>query len=198
MTLAAAIPSRLPVSGRTYDGPVQVHGASDEWLAARAAKGDTAAFEELVLRHQDMLYTLALRVTLNEADARDCVQEGLLAAWRSIGRFRGDARFSTWAYRIVLRKAYDALDRRKRLPDPTDELPATTADPPAEDRLDITAALATLEPDFRAVAVACDVIGLSMEEAADVLGVPTGTVKSRLFRARERLAEQLAMRKEPS
>jgi RNA polymerase sigma-70 factor, ECF subfamily len=200
MTLAAAIPRPrlLPVSGRTYDGPVRVHDASDEWLAARAAKGDTAAFEQLVLRHQDMLYTLALRVTLNEADARDCVQEGLLAAWRSIGRFRGDARFSTWAYRIVLRKAYDSLDRRKRLPDPTDELPGTTADPPAEDRLDITAALATLEPDFRAVAVACDVIGLSMEEAAEVLGVPAGTVKSRLSRARDRLAEQLAMRKEPS
>ena len=167
---------------------MRLQDASDEWLAGRAARGDTAAFEQLVLRHQDRLYTLALRVTLNEADARDCVQEGLISAWRSMARFRGDAKFSTWMYRIVMRKAYDALDKRKRTPQPVEELPLTAVEPQIADRLDIDAALAQLEPDFRAAAVACDVVGLSMDEAAEVLGVPPGTVKSRLFRARDRLA----------
>ena len=75
-----------------------------------------------MLRHQERLYTLALRVTLNEADARDCVQEGLISAWRSMPRFRGDAKFSTWMYRIVMRKAYDAMDKRKRTAEPVEEL----------------------------------------------------------------------------
>jgi RNA polymerase sigma-70 factor (ECF subfamily) len=185
------------LQGRAYDHRVRLDQASDEWLAGQAARGDTAAFEQLVLRHQDRLYTLALRVTLNDADARDCVQEGLISAWRAMPRFRADARFSTWMYRIVLRKAYDTLDRRKRHAVPTDEVPATTTDAPTADRLDVLAALASLEPDFRAVAVACDVIGLSMEEAAAVLELPPGTVKSRLSRARERLARELEAGRTP-
>ena len=165
--------------------------ASDEWLAGRAARGDADAFEQLVLRYQDRLYTLALRVTLSEPDARDCVQEGLIAAWRAIDRFRGDARFSTWMYRIVIRKAYDALDRRKRTAAPAEAIDLPDLERPADDRLDLMAALATLEPEFRAAVVACDIVGMSMDEAAVALGVPAGTVKSRLSRARERLAQHL-------
>ena len=190
MSYAAAV--TLPLTrSHTYDGRVR-EPVSDEALARRAAAGETDAFEELVRRHQDMLYTLALRVTLSEQDARDCVQEGLIAAWRSIGRFRGDARVSTWLYRIVLRKAYDVLDRRRRTAEPTDQLDlAAAADRPADDRLDIIAALGTLEPDFRAAVVACDIIGLSMDDAAAVLEVPPGTVRSRLSRGRDRLAAML-------
>jgi RNA polymerase sigma-70 factor (ECF subfamily) len=182
-----------PVLGLTgaYDGRMRLQDASDEWLAKRAARGDAAAFEQLVLRYQDRLYTLALRVTLSEHDARDCVQEGLISAWRAIDRFRGDARFSTWIYRIVIRKAYDTLDRRRRTAEPVDAIDVSSVDRPADDRLDVMAALATLEPDFRAAVVACDIVGMSMDEAADALGVPPGTVKSRLSRARARLAEQL-------
>jgi RNA polymerase sigma-70 factor, ECF subfamily len=174
-----------------YDGRMRPHDASDEWLARRAARGDAAAFEQLVIRYQDRLYTLALRVTLSEHDARDCVQEGLISAWRAIDRFRGDARFSTWIYRIVIRKAYDALDRRRRTAEPVDDVDVRTTDRPADDRLDVIAALATLEPDFRAAVVACDIVGMSMDEAAEALGVPAGTVKSRLSRARARLAGHL-------
>ena len=135
-------PAPSPPGPRRTIVPCASQDASDEWLAGRAARGDTAAFEQLVLRHQDRLYTLALRVTLNEADARDCVQEGLISAWRSMARFRGDAKFSTWMYRIVMRKAYDALDKRKRTPQPVDELPLTVVEPQIADRLDLDAALA--------------------------------------------------------
>jgi RNA polymerase sigma-70 factor (ECF subfamily) len=189
MSDAIALP--LPLAARaTYDARVSTP-PSDEALARRASAGDTAAFEQLVLRHQHKLYTLALRVTLNEADARDCVQEGLISAWRAMPRFRRDARFSTWMYRIVLRKAYDAIDRRKRLAEPAEDIEVETRDASVEDRIDLERALAALEPEFRAVAVACDVLGLQMDEAGELLDIPAGTVKSRLFRARARLAALL-------
>jgi len=185
--LTVALPRLAPP--RTYHGRVQI--ASDEVLARRAADGDESAFEELVVRYQDRLYTLALRVTQSEADAYDCVQEGLVAAWRGLGSFRFDARFSTWIYRIVMRKAYDALERRARTAEPVDEVPAVTVEPAADARLDLLDALALLEPEFRVVAVACDVVGMSMDEAAIALDLPAGTVKSRLHRARSRLAQTL-------
>lgn len=191
MAQAVALPYPLPSRRAPYHGGVRLDAASDEWLAGRAARGDHAAFEQLVLRYQDRLYTLALRVTLNDADARDCVQDGFISAWRAMERFRGDARFSTWMYRIVLRKAYDVLDRRKRTAEPMEEIVIASSDRPADDRLDLIAALATLEPEFRAAVVACDIIGMSMDEAAAALEVPAGTVKSRLHRGRSRLAVEL-------
>jgi RNA polymerase sigma-70 factor, ECF subfamily len=197
MTEAIAItlpPAAWPAA---YHAPVRLRDASDEWLAKRSARGDADAFEQLVLRYQDRLYTLALRITLSDADARDCVQEGLISAWRAIDRFRGDARFSTWIYRIVLRKAYDTLDRRRRSADPVEEIIAVSHDRSSDDRLDLIAALAVLEPEFRAAAVACDVIGMSMDEAAEALGIPAGTVKSRLHRARARLAAELETNRTP-
>ena len=197
MSQAIAIPLSPTARPAAYDAPVRLGDASDEWLAKRSARGDADAFEQLVLRYQDRLYTLALRVTLSDADARDCVQEGLISAWRAIDRFRGDARFSTWIYRIVLRKAYDTLDRRRRSADPMEEIVVSSHDRSSDDRLDLIAALAMLEPEFRAAAVACDVIGMSMEEAAEALGVPAGTVKSRLHRARARLAADLEANRTP-
>ena len=163
----------------------------DQALAARAARGDTAAFEELVVRHQDRLYTLALRVTGSEADARDCVQEGLIAAWRGMKRFRGDAQFSTWIHRIVLRKAYDAIDQRRRRPEPVEDVAAVAPSADPGTRSELLRALAELDIDFRVVAVACDVLGMSMDEAGELLDLPAGTVKSRLHRARARLAEAI-------
>jgi RNA polymerase sigma-70 factor (ECF subfamily) len=197
MTEALAITLPPLTRPSAYHAPVRLRDASDEWLAKRSARGDADAFEQLVLRYQDRLYTLALRVTLSDADARDCVQEGLISAWRAIDRFRGDARFSTWIYRIVLRKAYDTLDKRKRTADPVEEIHATSHDRSSDDRLDLIAALGALEPEFRAAAVACDVIGMSMEEAAEALGVPAGTVKSRLHRARARMAAELEANRAP-
>ncbi len=192
---ALAVPLPGLAVPRTYHA--RVDSASDEVLARRAADGDESAFEELVVRYQDRLYTLALRVTLSEADAYDCVQEGLVSAWRGLSSFRFDARFSTWIYRIVMRKAYDVLDRRARTAEPVDEVPAVAVEPSVDARLDLLDALALLEPEFRAVAVACDVVGMSMDEAAIALDLPAGTVKSRLHRARSRLAETLRMEAAP-
>jgi RNA polymerase sigma-70 factor (ECF subfamily) len=189
MHQALALP--LPRGTRLAPYHEPVHIGSDEALARRAARGDERAFEELVVRHQDKLYTLALRVTLSEADAYDCVQEGLIAAWRALPRFRGDARFSTWMYRIVVRKAYDAIERRRRTPEPVEELQAVAPAGQPEARIDLIAALGRLDPDFRVVAVACDILGMSMEEAGTMLELPSGTVKSRLHRAREQLAQSL-------
>jgi RNA polymerase sigma-70 factor (ECF subfamily) len=197
VTEAIALPRISARPAATYDGSMRLQDASDEWLAKRSARGDAAAFEQLVLRYQDRLYTLALRITLSEPDARDCVQEGLISAWRAIDRFRGDARFSTWIYRIVLRKAYDSIDRRRRTAEPMEEIVIAAIDRPAGDRLDLIAALATLEPEFRAAVVACDVIGMAMDEAAEALGVPAGTVKSRLHRARSKLATELEAHRTP-
>jgi RNA polymerase sigma-70 factor, ECF subfamily len=185
--VTVALPRLAPT--RTYHGRVQI--ASDEVLARRAADGDESAFEELVVRYQDRCYTLAVRITNSDADAYDCVQEGFVSAWRGLHTFRFDAKFSTWIHRIVVRKAYDVLERRARTAEPVDEVPAVSVDAPTDTRLDLLSALAALEPEFRVVAVACDVVGLSMDEAAAVLDLPPGTVKSRLHRARARLAEAL-------
>ncbi len=189
MSYEAAISLGVRDRCRTYDLGVSQH--SDEKLARLAARGDASAFEELVVRYQDRLYTLALRITSSDADARDCVQEGLISAWRAIDRFRGDARFSTWIYRIVVRKAYDVIDRRKRLPTPVDELPAVAANLDRGASIDLMDALAGLDIDFRTVIAACDIVGMSMEETAELLDVPPGTVKSRLHRARAQLATTL-------
>jgi RNA polymerase sigma-70 factor (ECF subfamily) len=168
-----------------------VREESDEKLARDAARGDAAAFELLVVRYQDRLYTLALRITSSEADARDCVQEGLISAWRALDKFRGDARFSTWIYRIVVRKAYDVIERRKRIPQPVEDVPAVSTSIDTSASIDLMDALAGLELDFRTVITACDIVGMSMDETAELLDLPAGTVKSRLHRARAQLAQQL-------
>ena len=193
--MTAVLPA--PRARRTWAYDPSVPSQSDEKLAARASRGDTAAFEELVIRYQDKLYTLALRITSSEADARDCVQEGFISAWRGIDRFRIDARFSTWMYRIVVRKAYDVLERRKRLPVPTDELPVQAAATDPGGHVDLMKALDRLDPDFRTVLAACDIVGLSMDETADLLQIPAGTVKSRLYRARGALAQILDPERAP-
>src|SRR5689334_13075454 len=99
--MSAAEPALTITSERTYTPLMSVSmSSSDEELARQSAAGHPEAFDELVRRHQDRLYTLAYRVVWNEQDAIECVQEALLRAWKAIGRFRTEAKLTTWLHQI--------------------------------------------------------------------------------------------------
>ncbi|MGH9209110.1 MAG: RNA polymerase sigma factor [Acidimicrobiales bacterium] len=176
-------------------------------LIAAAQAGDREAFEGLVrLTHADT-YTLALRLTGNEEDARDVAQEAYLRAYRGLRRFRGDAQFSTWLYRITAncaathlgrraRHRHDVLDDTVQLADPrTDHDPQLRAD--ASDlRHRLLDALDDLPPRLRAVVVLRDVYDLSHEDIAAELGISESAAKVRLHRARHKLRAQLFGRRD--
>jgi len=171
-------------------------------LVAAARGGSREAFDELVRVTSRDTYTLAFRLVGNEEDARDVVQETYLRAYKGIGRFRGDAQFSTWLYRITANCANTHLSKRRR--HRHDELDESTIlidtdaerDPQAvavasslRDRL--TAALDELPPKLRAVVVLRDVYDLPHEAIAAELGISESAAKVRLHRARKKLRETL-------
>lgn len=170
-------------------------GPSDAGLLDAHLAGDPDAFAELVTRHRDVLWAVALRTTGNPSDAEDVLQEALIKALRSVERFERRSAVRTWLYRIVVNAALDRLRRDAARP----TTPLEDVDPPdpvdesqrAGDRMDVLAALSRLGPDQRAAVVLVHVEGLSVSEAAEVLQVPEGTVKSRCSRARAQLAEIL-------
>ncbi len=176
---------------------------SDEVALVAAAKGgDLHAFEELVRASQAEVYTLAYRLTGNEEDARDVAQEAYLRAFRSLKRFRGDARFSTWMHRITANCALTFLAKRTKgrheelSSDESlaDERPESSPEMMAEaefvrDRL--TDALSELPPRLRAVVVLRDVYDLPHEAIAAELGISQEAAKVRLHRARRKLRERL-------
>jgi RNA polymerase sigma-70 factor (ECF subfamily) len=171
-------------------------GGTDEELVRRAQRGDRAAFDELVVRHRDRVYAVALRLTRNPADAEDALQDTFLNAYRALGRFGGRARVSTWLYRIAANASYDVISRRRGRDQSIDDgvhEPVAPGDPYIQDaqRRALERALAALPDEFREAVVLCDVAGLGAGEAAELLGVPAGTVKSRVFRARALLAVAL-------
>jgi len=185
---------------------LEVDGSADrpdlDALALAARDGDRAAFEELVRLTYSQTYTLATRLTANDDDARDVVQEAYLRAWRGLAGFRGDARFSTWMYRITANTAYSHAKRRRRhraeqLSDDAHQMSdETTASPEASaesaalgERL--AAAIAQLPPKLRAVVVLRDVYETPHEEIAEQLGISVTAAKVRLHRARKRLRDQL-------
>jgi RNA polymerase sigma-70 factor (ECF subfamily) len=170
---------------------------SDAELLARHAGGDAAAFGVLVTRHRDRAWAVALRTLGNPADAADAVQDAFLKAYRTAGTFRGEALFTTWLHRIVVNACLDQLRRgRGRVAVPLDETAAAIADPAdpvarLDTGHDVVAALGRINEDQRIAIVLVDVEGYSVEEAATMLGVPTGTVKSRCHRGRVQLASLL-------
>ncbi len=174
--------------------------ADRDLLAAHVA-GNPDAFAELVRRHRDRLWAVALRTLGDPDEAADALQDALLSAFRRADTFRGDAAVTTWLHRIVVNACLDRLRRRKARPaeplpdDPDRELalagPADVADQRAV-RLDVEAALATLPVEQRAALVLVDLHGFSVADAAAVLDCPVGTVKSRCARARVRLLPLLA------
>ena len=170
----------------------------DDALVRRAQRGERFAFERLVDLHEQRLYTLAARVLGNREDAADAVQEALVRAWLALPKFRGDARFSTWLYRIVVNAAHDVRARRRER---TTEEPPEPVDPRdrfAEHELsgELQRALGALDEAYRVAVVLYDVLGCSYAEIAEMTGVPEGTVKSRIFRGRAELAERLGTAQE--
>jgi len=144
-------------------------------------------------RHQHRLFTLAARTLGSVDDAADAVQEAFIRAWLGLPRFRGGALFSTWLYRIALNAAHD--QRAKRRTEPLDETrePADPQDAFLASELStaLQRALDELEDDYRVAVVLYDVLGCSYGEISELTNVPEGTVKSRIFRGRSRLAELL-------
>jgi RNA polymerase sigma-70 factor, ECF subfamily len=168
----------------------------DAPLVARAQQGDRRAFEELVERHQHRLYTLAARTLGSVDEAADAVQEAFIRAWLGLPRFRGGSLFSTWLFRICVNAAHD--QRLKRRTEPLDETrePAHPQDAFQTSELSgaLQGALNELDEDYRVAVVLYDVLGCSYTEIAELTDVAEGTVKSRIFRGRSRLAELLGTR----
>ncbi len=158
--------------------------------AARA--GDRRAFEELVRTYQGQVYRLAHHLLRDRAAAEDVTQEAFLKAYRRLGRFRGDSKFSTWLFRIVRNCAVDAIRggaRQRRLADRAPEGPPAT-EPSL--RAALSGALEGLPAHLREAFVLIEVFGLSYAEAAEVLGVVQGTLKSRMHRTRQLLIRALS------
>jgi RNA polymerase sigma-70 factor (ECF subfamily) len=176
---------------------------SDEALAERAARGDRRALDELLRRHTSLVHAVCRRVLGNPDDALDATQEALVSIARKVGSFDGRSRFSTWCYRVATNAALDEARRRNRRPLPSDALPDRAAtgaviDDGVSDRLDIDTALAQLTPDYRAAVALRDLVGMDYAEIGDVLGIPPGTVRSRIARGRAALADLLGNREAPS
>ena len=166
---------------------------SDTELLAGHRAGDTEAFGELAARYERELWSIALRTLGDPHDAADAVQEALVAAYRRAGTYRGDAAVRTWLRRILVNACIDRIRHerlRRTVPWPERDLPARRADPAAElaTRLAVGEALALVPVQQRIAVVLVDVQGYPVAEAAAILEVPVGTVKSRCARGRARLA----------
>ncbi len=177
---------------------------SDQALTERAAGGDKAAFEELVMRHADRLFASLRRFGLDDAEAQEVAQETFLRAWRSLPRFEGRAQFFTWLYRIGFNEAQRRLARRpaadsvvstdeQPVEGQQDERPGPAAKAESEElRAVLVRALGELPIDLRAPVIMRDIEGLSTQEAASVLHLGESAFKSRLHRGRMALRSLLA------
>jgi RNA polymerase sigma-70 factor (ECF subfamily) len=193
---------RVPETGADLD---------DLRLIEALREGSEPAYEDLLCRFQQPVYTLALRLLDDAAEASDVVQEVFLKVFRNIGSFRGQSSLKTWIYRITVNEAHNARrwffrHRRKEVeldtsPEDTRNWKETIPDgsrSPYDEAVDheqhvmIEAALKRINPIFREAVVLRDITDMSYEEIAEVLGVSLGTVKSRILRGREALREELA------
>jgi RNA polymerase sigma-70 factor, ECF subfamily len=215
VTPAVSSPTGPPVEPSSGPLSASLREAADEELLAAHAAGDPDAFGELFRRHKDRMWAVAVRTCGDREMAADAVQDGFLAAFRRADSFRGDAAVTTWLHRIVVNACIDRLRRRR----PTSPLPdsdllgdgtqaggssagsrgSAGALPVRDDHartevaLDVRAALARLPEGQRLALVLVDMHGLSVAEAADVLGVAEGTVKSRCARGRTAMAGLLGL-----
>ena len=204
-------PGRLRPAGqadrRSPDGP------PDAELLRLHLAGDQDAFGTVFLRHKDRLWAVALRIVCDPDDAADALQDAMISAFRRAGDFRGDSAVTTWLHRIVVNASLDLLRRKSSarsvswsgdpdesaVPEPRAEGPgavgagarAGRADA-VDTRLDVDAALRALPPPQRAALVLVDMLGYPVADAAVILGISEGTVKSRCARGRARLVPYLS------
>jgi len=195
--------SVLSVGGGGFDESVS---QDDIALVRRCQKGDALAFEQLVIKYRSKVFSMIYGMVQNEQDAWDLAQEGFVKAWRSIHRFKGQASFYTWLYRIVTNVAIDSLRRKgfKKTAEFDDDIAANevapgsktvpTPDPMPHHGLEreeirqrIEQAISKLSPEHRAVIVMKEIEELQYSEIAEALGCSIGTVMSRLFYARKKL-----------
>lgn len=192
---------------------VRAGGPSDSDLVARFQAGDRRAFDEIVRRYRDRVYTLCRRWLDEVEAAEEVAQDVWVALFRSLGGFRGDAKLSTWIFKVTVNHCKNRRQYRRRrgwgrhdslTAEPDEDKPETQlpADGPGADgalhgreaeKL-VSAALAELDDDHRQILLLRDVEDLAYEEIADILDLPRGTVKSRIHRARAELASVLARR----
>ncbi|HEX4269579.1 MAG TPA: RNA polymerase sigma factor RpoE [Steroidobacteraceae bacterium] len=183
--------------------------ASDLSLVRRVQRGDKGAFDALVLKYQHKLVKLVMRYVRNPAEAEDIAQEAFIKAYRALPQFRGDSAFYTWLYRIAINTAKNAVVSRDRNPveydldrsntDESYDMQGRMKDSETPEGLVLTdeirstvnAAIDSLPDDLRTAIVLRELEGLSYEEIAAAMACPVGTVRSRIFRAREAIDRRL-------
>jgi RNA polymerase sigma-70 factor (ECF subfamily) len=163
----------------------------DPRTLSRARAGDTGAFEDLVRDYQADVWRFAYHFTRDRQMAEDVTQEAFLRAFRFLRTFRGDSKFTSWLFRIARNCAMDAI--RRRSGQQLREQPPALGPPDPEARAELHAALSAVSPEHREPFLLIEVFGLSYQEAADVLHLRVGTVKSRMHRARHAMMAALAL-----
>ena len=209
-------PSVSPLKTQLKVGPVQTRGVQggvseakvDQLLVERVQKGDKRAFDLLIQKYQHRIVSLVCRYVSDHAEAQDVAQEAFIKAYRAIGRFRGDSAFYTWLYRIAINTAKNWIVAKNRRP-PASDIDAVDAEQYAmSSRLKETSTpenemmreeiertvfdtIASLPEDLRTAIMLREMDGMSYEEIATTMECPIGTVRSRIFRAREAIDEKL-------
>ena len=182
---------------------------SDQRLVLRVQHGDKRAFDVLVLKYQQRIASVVSRYLRDQDEVADVTQEAFIKAYRALANFRGDAQFYTWLYRIAINTAKNHLVAKSRRPPNTDKdisdgefsdnsVVLETEDQPetllAREQLQtvILAAVEDLQEDLRTALMLREFDGLSYEEIAEIMACPVGTVRSRIFRARETIEKKMA------
>ena len=210
---AHVTPDDLPAEAVTGDATPALTGesaeaTSDADLLAAHVAGDADAFGEIVRRHRDRMWAVALRTTGDPEEAADALQDAFISAFRGAASFRGESAVTTWLHRVVVNACLDRMRRRRTrptvpLPEEDGETGRRGLADPRDDldrlelRMEIDRALRALPDDQRSAIVLVDVEGMSVAETAVLLGIPEGTVKSRCSRGRARLAVALAGLRNP-
>ncbi len=188
---------------------MSVADTSDLSLVRRVQRGDKGAFDALVLKYQHKVVKLVMRYVRNPAEAEDVAQEAFIKAYRALPQFRGDSAFYTWLYRIAINTAKNAVVSRDRSPvefdldaqnpDESYDMQSRLKDSETPEGLVLTdeirgtvnSAIDALPEDLRTAIILRELEGLSYEEIAAAMGCPVGTVRSRIFRAREAIDRRL-------